>query len=77
LSTTSLVVLASALETYASYVMTTRGRFDWIAVVGAWVNGWYWFVFIVLAFCFLAPLLTQWAPAVPPLAPGRGDSRSR
>ncbi len=53
LSVTSLVVLASALETYAAYVMTTTGRPDWIAVIGAWVNGWYWFVFIVLAFIFL------------------------
>jgi hypothetical protein len=53
LSATSLVALASALETYAAYVMTTTGRPDRLAVVGAWVNGWYWFVFIVLAFIFL------------------------
>jgi hypothetical protein len=33
--------------------MTTTGRPDRLAVVGAWVNGWYWFVFIVLAFIFL------------------------
>jgi hypothetical protein len=53
LSATSLVALASALEMYAAYVMTTTGRPDRIAVIGAWVNGWYWFVFIVLAFIFL------------------------
>jgi hypothetical protein len=56
LSVTSLVVLASALETYAAYVMTTRGRPDWLAVVGAWVNSWYWFVFLALVFVYL-PLL--------------------
>ena len=53
LSATSLVVPASALETYAAYVMTTTGRPDWLAVLGAWVNSWYWFVFILLAFIFL------------------------
>jgi hypothetical protein len=34
-------------------VMTTTGRPDWLAVVGAWANGWYWFLFIMLAFIFL------------------------
>jgi len=53
LSAASLVVSASALETYAAYRMTTAGRPDWLAVFGAWVNGWYWFVFIALAFMFL------------------------
>jgi len=53
LSAASLVVLASALETYAAYVMTTSGRPDWLAVLGVWVNSWYWFVFIVLAFIYL------------------------
>jgi hypothetical protein len=53
LSVTSLVVPVSVLETYAAYVMTTTGRPDPLAVVGAWANGWYWFFFIVLAFIFL------------------------
>jgi hypothetical protein len=53
LSVTSLVVPVSVLETYAAYVMTTTGRPDPLAVVGAWANGWYWFLFIVLAFIFL------------------------
>ncbi|QIN83835.1 hypothetical protein GBA63_15215 [Rubrobacter tropicus] len=53
LSVTSLVVPASALETYAAYVMTTTGRPDPLAVFGAWVNGWYWFLFIMLAFIYL------------------------
>ena len=56
LSAASLLVVVSALETYAAYVMTTRGRPDWLAVVGVWANSWYWFAFIVLAFIFL-PML--------------------
>jgi hypothetical protein len=53
LSAASLLVGVSALETYAAYVMTTRGRPDWLAVVGVWANSWYWFLFIVLAFIYL------------------------
>ena len=53
LSAASLVVAVTALETYAAYVMTTRGRPDWLAVLGAWANSWYWFMFIVLAFIYL------------------------
>ena len=53
LSVASLTVPASALETYAAYVMTTTGRPDPLAVFGVWVNGWYWFVFIVLSFIYL------------------------
>ena len=77
LSVTSLVVLASALETYAAYVMTTRGRPDWLAVVGAWVNSWYWLVFLALVFVYL-PLLfpdgrlpsRRWLPVA--VVPGIG-----
>jgi hypothetical protein len=77
LSVTSLVVLASALETYAAYVMTTRGRPDWLAVVGAWVNAWYWIVFLALVFVYL-PLLfpdgrlpsRRWLPVA--VVPGIG-----
>ena len=54
LSAASLVVVASALESYAAYVMTTSGRLDWLAVLGVWLNSWYWFVFIVLAFIYLS-----------------------
>ncbi len=53
LSAASLVVAVTALETYAAYVMITRGRPDWLAVLGAWANSWYWFMFIVLAFIYL------------------------
>jgi hypothetical protein len=53
LSAGSLVVVAAALESYAAYVMTTSGRPDWLAVLGVWLNSWYWFVFIMLAFVYL------------------------
>ncbi len=53
LSSASLLVGVAALETYAAYVMITRGRPDWLAVVGVWANSWYWFVFIALAFIYL------------------------
>ncbi len=56
LSVISLVVLAAALETYAAYVMTTRGRPDWLAIVGVWANSWYWFLFLGLVLVYL-PLL--------------------
>jgi hypothetical protein len=46
----------SALETYAAYVMTTRGRPDALAVLGAWANGWYWLLLLALVFIYL-PLL--------------------
>jgi hypothetical protein len=56
LSGASLLVPVAAGETYAAYVMTTRGEPDWLAVVGVWANSWYWFMCIALAFIFL-PLL--------------------
>ena len=77
LSVTSLVVLASTLETYAAYVMTTTGRPDRLAVLGAWVNSWYWFVFLAVVFVYL-PLLfpdgrlpsRRWLPVA--VVPGIG-----
>jgi hypothetical protein len=77
MSAASFVVVFSALETYAAYVMTTRGRPDWLAVVGAWANSWYWFVLLALIFVYL-PLLfpdgrlpsRRWLPVA--LAPGIG-----
>ncbi|MDQ3792538.1 MAG: hypothetical protein M3341_07845, partial [Actinomycetota bacterium] len=56
LSGASLLVPVAAGETYAAYVMTTRGEPDWLAVVGVWANSWYWFMCVALAFIFL-PLL--------------------
>ena len=51
-----IVGIFPASETYAAYVMTTRGRPDALAVFGAWANGWYWYVLLALVFCYL-PLL--------------------
>jgi hypothetical protein len=56
LSAASLVTLAAALETYAAYAMTTRGRPDWLATVGVWTNSWYWYLFLGLVLVYL-PLL--------------------
>ena len=39
-----------------AYVMTTRGRQDALGVVGAWVQGWYWYLLLSLALIYL-PLL--------------------
>jgi hypothetical protein len=43
-------------DAYAGYVMTTRGHPDALAVLGAWVQSWYWFLLIALTFVYL-PLL--------------------
>ena len=43
-------------DAYAAYVMTTRGQPDALAVVGAWVQSWYWFLIVGLLFVYL-PLL--------------------
>jgi hypothetical protein len=56
LSAATLLVPVAAGETYAAYVMTTRGEPDWLAIAGVWANSWYWFMCIALAFIFL-PLL--------------------
>ncbi len=57
MSTVGLIVgVFPAGESYAAYVMTTRGRPDALAVVGAWANGWYWFLLLALVFVYL-PLL--------------------
>jgi hypothetical protein len=51
-----MVGLFPAAETYAAYVMTTRGHPDALAVFGAWVTAWYWYLLLALALIFL-PLL--------------------
>ncbi len=51
-----IVGIFPASETYAAYVMTTRGRPDALAVLGAWANGWYWYLLLALVFIYL-PLL--------------------
>lgn len=46
----------SAGDAYAAYVMTTGGRPDAFAVLGAWAQSWSWFVILGLVFIYL-PLL--------------------
>ena len=54
--TALLIALAPAGDSYAAWVMTTRGRPDALAVVGAWVQSWYWMLLLALVFIAL-PLL--------------------
>jgi signal transduction histidine kinase len=51
-----LIGLVPAGDAYAAWVMTTRGRPDALAVLGAWLQSWYWFVLLGLLFVYL-PLL--------------------
>ena len=51
-----IVAIFPACESYAAYVMSTRGRPDALAVFGAWANSWYWFLLLALTFVYL-PLL--------------------
>jgi len=55
-ATALIVGIFPASETYAAYVMATRGRPDWLAVAGAWANSWYWLLLLGLVFVYL-PLL--------------------
>jgi signal transduction histidine kinase len=65
-----LVGLAPAGDYYAAWVMTTRGEPDPLAVLGAWVQSWYWILLLALTFIAL-PLLypdgglpsRRWRPA--------------
>jgi len=43
-------------DSYAAYVMSTRGRPDAFAVLGAWAQSWYWFLLVSLTFVYL-PML--------------------
>jgi hypothetical protein len=43
-------------DTYTAYVVVTRGQPDGLAVVGAWIGSWYWYLLLALAFVYL-PLL--------------------
>jgi hypothetical protein len=57
MSATALIVgVFPASESYAAYVMTTRGQPDALAVLGAWANTWYWFALLALVLIYL-PLL--------------------
>jgi hypothetical protein len=48
--------LFPAAETYAAYIMTTRGSPDPLAVFGAWANNLYWMPLLALVLIYL-PLL--------------------
>jgi len=50
------LVLGGTGDMYASWVMTTHGRPDVLAVVAAWLQSWYWFVLLGVVFVYL-PLL--------------------
>ena len=43
-------------DTYAAYVMSMRGHPDALAVVGAWTQGWYWYLLLALALIYLPVL---------------------
>jgi hypothetical protein len=43
-------------DTYAAYVITTRGHPDALAILGAWGQSWYWYLLLALALVYL-PLL--------------------
>jgi len=51
-----MVAVFPAGDSYAAYVMSTRGQPDAFAVLGAWVQSWYWYLLITLVFVYL-PLL--------------------
>jgi hypothetical protein len=51
-----MVAVFPAGDSYAAYVMRTRGRPDALAGLGAWAQGWYWYLLITLVFVYL-PLL--------------------
>jgi signal transduction histidine kinase len=48
-----LLGLAPAGDTYAAWVMSTGGRPDALAVLGAWVQSWYWMLLLWLVFAAL------------------------
>jgi hypothetical protein len=59
--------------------MVTRGHPDALAIVGAWIGSWYWYLLLALVLIYL-PLLfpdgrlpsRRWMPVVPCL---RGSRR--
>ncbi|TQN44343.1 histidine kinase/DNA gyrase B/HSP90-like ATPase [Blastococcus colisei] len=51
-----VLVLGAVGDMYAAWVMTTEGRPDAVAVVGAWLQSWYWFVVLGLVFVALVLL---------------------
>ena len=54
--TAVLIVAGAAGDAYAAWVMTTRGHADALAVAGAWLQSWYWYLLLWLLFVAV-PLL--------------------
>jgi hypothetical protein len=52
----AMVSIFLAGDSYASYVMVTRGHPDSLAVVSAWIGTWYWYLVLALVLVYL-PLL--------------------
>ncbi|MDP8947350.1 MAG: hypothetical protein M3N09_04520 [Actinomycetota bacterium] len=52
----AMVSIFLAGDSYAAYVMVTRGQPDALAVVGAWIGSWYWLLLLALVLVYL-PLL--------------------
>jgi signal transduction histidine kinase len=48
-----LLVIGATGDLYAAWVMTTQGRPDALAVLGAWVQSWYWLLLLWLIFAAL------------------------
>jgi hypothetical protein len=51
-----MVAVFPAADSYAAYVMSTRDRPDFLAVLGAWAQSWYWYLLISLVVIYL-PML--------------------
>ena len=54
-----MVAVFPAADSYAAYVMSTRGRPDVLAVLGAWAQSWYWFLLLSLVFIYLPMLFPE------------------
>jgi hypothetical protein len=51
-----MVAIFAAGGTYTAYVMDARGQPDALAVFGAWIGNWYWYLLLALGVIYL-PLL--------------------
>jgi hypothetical protein len=51
-----MVSIFLAGDSYAAYTMVIHGQPDGLAVIGAWIGGWYWYPLLVLVLVYL-PLL--------------------
>jgi hypothetical protein len=57
MATISLIVgVFHTIDTYAAYVVVTRTQPDALAVAGAWIGSWYWYLLLALILVYL-PLL--------------------